>query len=58
MSWLLPLFIQAAIADFVKACLYARVAESEYAGDLKSPGRNTVWVQVPPFAPFPDVVKV
>lgn len=33
------------------------MAESEYAGDLKSPGRNTVWVQVPPFAPFPDVVK-
>lgn len=52
------MFIQGSKADSVKVYLYARVAESEYAGDLKSPGRNTVWVQVPPFAPFPDVVKV
>ena len=29
----------------------ASVAESADAADLKSVGSNTVWVQVPPFAP-------
>lgn len=31
---------------------YAEVAELVYAMDLKSIGGNSVWVRVPPSAPF------
>lgn len=36
----------------IKTVHYAKVAKLAYAGDLKSPSRNTVRVQVPSFAPY------
>ena len=39
----------------VKTIYYARVAELADAMDLKSIGRNTMWVRFPPFAPYINI---
>ena len=32
--------------------IYAGVVKLEYTGDLKSPGRNIMWVRLPPPVPL------